>query len=122
MQAVTQARVERLVVSGGVLCNKKLREELEFNCYEAGVDLVVAEPAFCTDNAGMIAGTAAEKLAAGLEPRVGDDINPNLDLFSPEPNGELARGMSAAAKLKNRQRQDAAQKGDIIAPGQVEVW
>jgi len=122
IQAVAQARVERLAVSGGVLCNKALRQELEFACYEGGIDLIVAEPAFCTDNAGMIAGTAAEKLAAGVEPRVGDDINPNLDLFSPEPNGDLARGMSAAVKLKNRQRKDLAQQGDITAPGEVEVW
>ena len=105
VQAVAQARVERLAASGGVLCNKMLRDELEFACYEAGIDLIVAEPAFCTDNAGMIAGTAAEKLAAGIEPQCGDDINPNLDLFAPEPNGDMARGLSAAIKLKNRQTQ-----------------
>ncbi len=87
VQAVAQARVERLAASGGVLCNKMLRDELEFACYEAGIDLIVAEPAFCTDNAGMIAGTAAEKLAAGIEPRCGDDINPNLDLFCPRATG-----------------------------------
>ena len=65
MQAVAQARVERLAVSGGVLCNAALRGDLEFACYEAGIDLIVADPSFCTDNAGMIAGTAAEKLEAG---------------------------------------------------------
>ena len=122
VQAVAQSRVERLAVSGGVLCNKMLREELEFACYEAGVDLIVADPAFCTDNAGMIAGAAAEKLAAGVEAHVGDDINPNLDLFAPEPNGNMARGMNAAAKLKNRQRKDAAQKNDVLEPGGVEIW
>ena len=58
-----------LTVSGGVLCNKMLRDELEFACYEAGIDLILAEPAFCTDNAGMIAGVAAEKLAALAKPR-----------------------------------------------------
>ena len=83
VQAVAQARVDRLAVSGGVLCNKMLRDELEFACYEAGIDLIVAEPAFCTDNAGMIAGTAAEKLAAGIEPRCGDDINPESRSLRP---------------------------------------
>jgi N6-L-threonylcarbamoyladenine synthase len=122
VQAVARARVERLAVSGGVLCNKMLREELEFACYEAGIDLVVAEPAFCTDNAGMIAGTAAEKLAAGIEPRCGDDINPNLDLFSPEPDGEVSRGLSAAIKLKNRQTKQLPEEPDILAPGEIEVW
>jgi len=122
VQAVAQGRVERLAVSGGVLCNKMLRDELEFACYEAGIDLIVAEPAFCTDNAGMIAGTAAEKLAAGIKPHCGDDINPNLDLFSPEPNGDMARGLSAAMQLKNRQAKQVPQKSDVPAPGEVEVW
>ena len=122
VQAVAQARVERLAVSGGVLCNKMLREELEFACYEAGIELIVAEPAFCTDNAGMIAGTAAEKLAAGIEPRCGDDINPNLDLFAPEPNGDMARGLNAAIKLKKRQTNQVPQKSDVPAPGEIEVW
>jgi N6-L-threonylcarbamoyladenine synthase len=120
IQAVAQARVDRLAVSGGVLCNKMLRDELEFACYEAGIDLIVAEPAFCTDNAGMIAGTAAEKLAAGIEARCGDDINPNLNLFSPEPNGDMSRGLNAAIKLKNRQTKQVAQKGGIS--GEIEVW
>jgi len=122
IQAVAQARVERMAVSGGVLCNKMLRDDLEFACYEAGIDLIVAEPAFCTDNAGMIAGTAAEKLAAGIEPHCGDDINPNLDLFAPEPHGDMARGLSAAIKLKKRQTGQVAEKSDVLAPGQIEIW
>jgi N6-L-threonylcarbamoyladenine synthase len=122
IQAVAQARVDRMTVSGGVLCNKMLRDELEFACYEAGIDLIVAEPAFCTDNAGMIAGTAAEKLAAGIEPHCGDDINPNLDLFAPEPNGDMARGLSAAIKLKNRQTKQVPEKSTVPAPGEIEVW
>jgi N6-L-threonylcarbamoyladenine synthase len=122
VHAVAQARVERLAVSGGVLCNKMLRDELEFACYEAGIDLIVAEPAFCTDNAGMIAGTAAEKLAAGIEPHCGADINPNLDLFAPEPDGHMARGLSAAIKLKNRQGKQLPQEGDVAAANEIEVW
>jgi N6-L-threonylcarbamoyladenine synthase len=123
VQAVAQARVDRLAVSGGVACNKMLRDELEFACYEAGIDLILAEPAFCTDNAGMIAGVAAEKLAAGIEPRCGDDINPNLDLFAPEPGGEAARGLHAAVQLKNRQGgQQVAEQGDVPATHEVEVW
>jgi N6-L-threonylcarbamoyladenine synthase len=122
VQAVAQARVERLAVSGGVICNKMLRDELEFACYEAGIELIVAEPAFCTDNAGMIAGTAAEKLAAGIEPHCGDDINPNLDLFAPEPQGDMARGLSAAIKLKNRQAKEVPEQSDVPAAGEIEVW
>jgi hypothetical protein len=99
-----------------------LRDELEFACYEAGIDLIVAEPAFCTDNAGMIAGTAAEKMAAGIEARCGDDINPNLDLFSPEPQGDMARGLNAAIKLKKRQTKEVPEETDVPKVGEVEVW
>src|SRR5271170_1006627 len=122
VQAVAQARVERLAVSGGVLCNKMLRDELEFACYEAGIELVVAEPAFCTDNAGMIAGVAAEKLAAGIEPHCGEDINPNLDLFAPQPGGEMARGLNAAIKLKNRDSQKLPQQDNVFSTDDLEVW
>jgi N6-L-threonylcarbamoyladenine synthase len=122
VQAVSQARAERLAVSGGVLCNKMLRDELEFACYEAGIELIAAEAAFCTDNAGMIAGTAAEKWAAGIGPRCGEDINPNLDLFAPEPNGNMARGLSAAVKLKNRQTKQIPQEPDVAPASEIEIW
>ncbi|MCE0498448.1 MAG: tRNA (adenosine(37)-N6)-threonylcarbamoyltransferase complex transferase subunit TsaD [Methylacidiphilales bacterium] len=122
VHAVSLARVERLVVSGGVLCNQALRHELEFACYEGEIELLLAEAELCTDNAAMIAGTAAEKLEAGIEPYVGNDIDPNLDLFAPEPNGDFARGLSTAIKLKNRQKKDVTQKEGVGAPGEIEIW
>ncbi|HUB66359.1 MAG TPA: tRNA (adenosine(37)-N6)-threonylcarbamoyltransferase complex transferase subunit TsaD [Candidatus Methylacidiphilales bacterium] len=122
VQAVSLARVDRLVASGGVLCNQALRHELEYACHEAKIDLVLAEPALCTDNAAMIAGAAAEKLEAGIEPYAGADINPNLNLFAPEPNGDFARSLNAAIKLKNRQKKDVPQKNKVSAPGEIEVW
>jgi len=122
IQAVSLAQTGRLVASGGVLCNSMLRAELEKVCRDADVELILADPASCTDNAAMIAGTAAEKLEAGIEPYVGDDINPNLDLFTPEPNGDFARSMSKAIKIKNRQKQQPFQHGTVRAPGEIEVW
>jgi N6-L-threonylcarbamoyladenine synthase len=122
MQAVEVTNSTRLAVSGGVLCNRTLRDELELACYKAGIDLVVAEPAFCTDNAAMIAGTAAEKLEAGIPATCGDDIYPNLDLFAPEPNGSFARGMNAATKLKNRQTKPVPKETKIRTPDEIEVW
>lgn len=122
VQAVSQSRVERLAVSGGVLCNKALREDLEFHCYEAGIELVLADAASCTDNAGMIAGVAAEKLAAGIPAHCGDDINPNLNLFASEPKGDVARGLNAALKLKNRQAKQGLKDEDVVAPGEIEIW
>jgi N6-L-threonylcarbamoyladenine synthase len=122
LQAVALARVTRLAVSGGVLCNRTLRDELELACYKAKIDLVVADPAFCTDNAAMIAGTAAEKLEAGIPASCAADIYPNLNLFTPEPNGDFARGLNAALKIKNRQKSESAQQLDVPAPDEIEVW
>jgi len=122
VQAVALAGVDRLTVSGGVACNQALRTDLAAACREAKIELIVAGAEFCTDNAAMIAGTAGEKLEAGIKPHVGDDINPHLDLFTPEPGGDFARGMSAAIKIKNRQKKDLLQKGGIGVPGEIEVW
>jgi N6-L-threonylcarbamoyladenine synthase len=122
MQAVAVAKASRLAVSGGVLCNRTLRDELELACYKAKIDLIVADPDFCTDNAAMIAGTAAEKLEAGIPAYCGDDINPNLNLFAPEPNGDFARSLSTAIKLKKRQKQELVQKPEIRPAGEIEVW
>jgi N6-L-threonylcarbamoyladenine synthase len=119
IQAVALVRANRLVASGGVLCNKVLREELAVACYEAGIELILASPAFCTDNAAMIAGTAAEKMEAGIEPRVSDDIDPNLDLFSPEPVRDFARGMDKAVKLKKRKTQEIPQERAIGSAGKI---
>jgi N6-L-threonylcarbamoyladenine synthase len=122
IQALAATRVRRLVASGGVLCNRALRDELELACFEAKAELIVAEPAFCTDNAAMIAGTAAEKMEAGIPASCGEDIYPNLNLFAPEPNGDFARGLSAAIKIKNRQKKEFAQEPEMSSPGEIEVW
>ena len=76
VRAARLAHAPRLVASGGVLCNQTLRTELFNACQEAGIELLLANNAFCTDNAAMIAGTAAEKMEAGIEPRIADDIDP----------------------------------------------
>jgi len=119
IQAVMLSRVKRLVASGGVLCNGSLRSELEAACKTAGIELILASPAFCTDNAAMIAGTAAEKMEAGIEPQIADDINPNLDLFTPEPHRDLARGLGRAMQLKNRKTKEILQDSGVGAAREV---
>jgi N6-L-threonylcarbamoyladenine synthase len=113
VQAATLAHVNRLVASGGVLCNRSLRDELAKACNAAGIELLLATPAFCTDNAAMIAGTAAEKIEAGIEPTIADDIDPNLDLFAPEPHRDFARGLNRAIDLKNRKTKEVLQHGSV---------
>ncbi len=74
---------QKLAVSGGVSRNARLRERLETMCNEEGVQLLLARPVLCTDNAAMIAYAASHYLAAGADPTPLDaDIDPNLALLS----------------------------------------
>lgn len=79
--ALAATGCKRLIASGGVLCNEALRVALAQACAENGAGLLVADPKLCTDNAAMIAATAAEKLDAGLQLTLAADIDPNLSLF-----------------------------------------
>lgn len=100
--AVETVRADTLVAAGGVICNELLRTELTAACHHKGIRLFVANPVVCTDNAAMIAATAAFKIHFGCEPEIGGDINPNLSLFSREPEGDFQKGLDLAAKLRHR--------------------
>ena len=53
--AVAATCVKRVVVSGGVACNNGLRREMARLADAQGLELHIAKPALCTDNAAMIA-------------------------------------------------------------------
>ncbi|PAW79421.1 MAG: tRNA (adenosine(37)-N6)-threonylcarbamoyltransferase complex transferase subunit TsaD [Verrucomicrobia bacterium Tous-C9LFEB] len=93
--ALAATGCKRLVASGGVLCNNALRVALAQACAEQGANLLVADPKLCTDNAAMIAATAAEKMAAGIPLTLATDIDPNLSLFK-------RPGSTAAVKNKEK--------------------
>jgi N6-L-threonylcarbamoyladenine synthase len=80
LRAVRQTRSGRLTLSGGVSCNRALRENLREACEENGIELLVAEPWLCTDNAAMIAFAAMLRLEAGFISGLADEIDPNLAL------------------------------------------
>ncbi len=64
-KALTACRkrgIERLVISGGVACNQRLRTMAESKCRHAGVELFVAPPRLCTDNAAMLGPIAEARL------------------------------------------------------------
>jgi N6-L-threonylcarbamoyladenine synthase len=70
----------RIALSGGVSLNLALRSAFEKACAAANYQLILAPPAFCTDNAAMIAFAALLRHLAGECSALGDDIHPNLPL------------------------------------------
>jgi N6-L-threonylcarbamoyladenine synthase len=77
-EALDETAVERLVVSGGVSANRRLRERMAEMGSERGVEVVVARPSLCTDNAAMIALAGAARLEAGEDDGLG--IEPDAAL------------------------------------------
>jgi N6-L-threonylcarbamoyladenine synthase len=63
VRAARRLRVRCVTASGGVTCNSSLRARLEAACHRERLTLRLAEPALCTDNAGMIGILAERKLA-----------------------------------------------------------
>ncbi|MBL9167114.1 MAG: tRNA (adenosine(37)-N6)-threonylcarbamoyltransferase complex transferase subunit TsaD [Verrucomicrobiales bacterium] len=57
-----------VTASGGVTCNRGLRASLQSACAARGIDLRLAEPSLCTDNAGMIGILAERKWLTGVAP------------------------------------------------------
>lgn len=65
MHAVRATGLQRICVGGGVAANSFLRTEFQQACDREGVELLVAPPELCTDNAVMGA-IAVERYRAGL--------------------------------------------------------
>lgn len=81
VRAALQEGAAWVTASGGVSCNGRLREVLQTRCSQEGLCLLLAAPALCTDNAGMIASLAFHKLQAGLQSDPAAlDIAPSLKL------------------------------------------
>jgi N6-L-threonylcarbamoyladenine synthase len=76
--ALLQRKV--IAVSGGVSCNTRLRERFQKDCAARGLDLLIAEPSLCTDNAAMIGFAAVMRLAYRETSPLSEDIDPNLAL------------------------------------------
>lgn len=81
--AAAKAMGKRVIgVGGGVSCNTHLRKKLREACESESIELLIADPKLCTDNAAMIAFVAAEKLRLGESSPLTTDINPNLPLVA----------------------------------------
>lgn len=77
LQAVERTSLRTLCVGGGVAANARLRERLAEESTRRGVELHVAPPRLCTDNAVMGA-IAIERLKAGLVEPLDLDVQPGV--------------------------------------------
>ena len=75
--ALEQTGYQRLCVGGGVAANRLLRQQLAALTQTMNVELHIAPPELCTDNAVMGA-LAFERLKAGLTEPLDLDIRPGL--------------------------------------------
>jgi len=79
-RAIISLGAKLATVSGGVSCNRAIRQALENRCLDHGVDFLSASPQFSTDNAAMIAYAGALRqqnraIKMGIQ-----DADPNLRL------------------------------------------
>ncbi|QEO09281.1 tRNA (adenosine(37)-N6)-threonylcarbamoyltransferase complex transferase subunit TsaD [Protaetiibacter larvae] len=68
LDACRELGVPRLLLGGGVIANRRLREVAAERCAAAGVTLRIPPLSLCTDNGAMIAALAAQLIAAGHAP------------------------------------------------------
>ena len=77
MQAVKKFGVKRLCVGGGVAANREFRHQLTQACDRSQIELHIAAPELCTDNAVMGA-LAWEKIKLGQFDTLALDAKPGL--------------------------------------------
>jgi N6-L-threonylcarbamoyladenine synthase len=80
IQAARRCGRNLVTVSGGVSCNSRLRVRFREACEQAGMQLRMATPGLCTDNAAMIAFVAAGRLQRDEVSPLNTEISPNLPL------------------------------------------
>ena len=68
LDACAQYGMTRLLLGGGVIANKRLREVAIERAAKAGVTVRIPQLSLCTDNGAMIAALAAELVMSGRQP------------------------------------------------------
>ena len=68
LRAAKRERVGCITLSGGVACNRSLRQRFQKACEHAGIQLRLALAVLCTDNAAMIGLLAEKQFELGAEP------------------------------------------------------
>lgn len=73
LRAAARTGLERIVVAGGVACNRGLRQAMTDQAQAAGLQVTFPSPALCADNAAMLAVAGNAYLEQGV--RAGLDLN-----------------------------------------------
>jgi len=77
IRAAKRNNIRCVTASGGVTCNRALRNELTHACELNGFTLRLAEKSLCTDNAAMIGILAERKLLSRISlPSLDEEIKP----------------------------------------------
>ena len=77
--ALKRRRYRALIVGGGVSLNGTLRDALVKVAAKAGVELLLAKPKYCGDNAAMIAGLAYYRRNLMDAKALAVDVHPSLE-------------------------------------------
>jgi N6-L-threonylcarbamoyladenine synthase len=88
-RAVEATGALRLVLSGGVSANRRLRERVDAMMRDRGGRAFYPRPALCTDNGAMIAFAGHQRLAAGQQEPLAFQARPRwaLDRLAALPAG-----------------------------------
>ncbi len=76
LEAVRQLGLWRVLVVGGVACNRRLRERMATAAAAAGIEAWFPSPAYCTAHAAMVAGLGWHHLRAGRIATLEVDASP----------------------------------------------
>jgi len=76
LRAAEREGLPTVLVAGGVACNRRLRQVMRSRAEERGIRVRFPSPAYCTDNAAMIAGLGFHLLRAGRTANLELDASP----------------------------------------------
>jgi N6-L-threonylcarbamoyladenine synthase len=103
-RALEGEALARLAVVGGVAANERLRRRMEAAARADGFEAIFPPPAFCTDNAAMIAAAGARALAAGERHDLDLTAFSRLPLSTPAPPRHAASPAQPGAQRAEGER------------------
>ena len=80
LQAARQEGLRRVVLSGGVAANRRLRDKIKEEASQQKVKVYIPSPFFCTDNAAMVGVVGYEYLKRGIRSPLSLNAFSNLPL------------------------------------------